>query len=176
MKSNYFVIVLGAILVLVSGGLVKGGSDVVTLGMLDPSLKSAEGSSVDAFTIKENQIEFEQPGVDKYDKFFKEVAIVSGTVTELRYVLEQVNNGKLTVMEAKPVIDFGRTSLPELKKKIPSLIEEAKSFKPSEDFTGLNKRKIPAVASGLTKSIDSLNSAAKEIPTIMEQLDALASK
>ena len=176
MKLNYFTIVCAFCFMLMIGGIAKAGDNTVTLGMLDSSLKGLEGSKVDAFTVKENQIKFDQPGVAKYDKFFKEVAIVDGTVKELRFVLKQKNDGNLTVLEAKPVIDFGRTSLPDLKKKIPSLIDQAKSFKPSDDFTGLKKRKIPKVTSGLAKSIDTLNSAASEIPTIMEELDALATK
>jgi len=176
MKLNYVTMVLAFCFMLMIGGIAKAGDNTVTLGMLDSSLKDLEGSKVDAFTIKENQIEFDQPGVEKYDKFFKEVAIVDGTVKELRFVLKQKNDGNLTVLEAKPVIDFGRTSLPDLKKKIPSLMDQAKSFKPSDDFTGMKKRKIPAVTSGLTKSIDTLKSATSEIPIIMEELDALATK
>jgi hypothetical protein len=176
MKLNYVAMVLAFCFVLMIGGIAQAGDNTVTLGMLDSSLKDSEGTKVDAFTVKENQIEFDQPGVAKYDKYFKEVAIVDGTVKELKFVLKQKNDGKLTVLEAKPVIDFGRTSLPELKKKIPSLMDQAKSFKPSDDFTGTKKRKVPAVTKGLTKSTDTLKSASSEIPVIMKELDALAAE
>jgi len=168
-----FITSLCALVALQAFGFAKGKDNVVTLGVLDPSLKNAEGTAVDAFTIEENRIEFDQPGVEKYDTYFKEVAIVAGTTTELRFVLTQINEGNLTAFDAKPVLDFGRTALPEMENKIPSLLEQAQGFKPSDDFKGMKKTKIPGVAAGLTKSMETLNSAATEIPTILEQLNAL---
>ena len=176
MKLHYLTTILAFCFVLMIGGVAGAGDNTVTLGMLDSSLKDSEGTKVDAFAVKENQVKFDQPGVAKYDKYFKEVAIVDGTVKELRFVLKQKNDGKLTALEAKPVTDFGRTALPDLKKKIPSLIDQGKSLDPKEDFTGMKKRKVPGVTKGLAKSIDTLNSAASEIPVIMKELDALATE
>ena len=62
MKLNYITMVLAFCFMLMIGGIAKAGDNTVTLGMLDSSLKDLEGSKMDAFTIKENQIEFDQPG------------------------------------------------------------------------------------------------------------------
>ncbi len=145
--------------------------------MLDKSLKDAQGTAIDAFAHEENQIKFDQPGVKKYDAFFKEVAIVSGTVTEVKFVLNQIDEGKLTVADAEPVLDFGLKALPEVEDRIPALIDEAKGFNPVEDFPGFrNKLKIPAVTAGLVDASNTLKESATEVPDILQELKAVTEK
>jgi hypothetical protein len=155
--------------------MAESKGNFVELGMLDTVLKEAEGTAVDAFAHEENRIDFDQPGVQKYDDFFKKVAIVSGTVTELRFVLNQIGEGKLGVAEATPVIDFGLTTLPKMEDKIPSLIDRAEAFNPADDFPGFrNKMKVPGVVAGLADATTTLTKSATEIPGVLQELKAIA--
>ncbi len=174
MKTKLFlIIVLSFLFAIPVYCLGKDKDNVVTLEMIDQSLKDAEGSSIDAFVLEENLIEFKQTKVEKYDTFFREVAVVAGTVTELRFILTQINEEKITTSDAQSVIEFGKTALPALMERIPSLVEQVKSFTPSDDFTGLKKGKIPGVTKGLTEALGTLTSTLGEIPEIIEQIDAL---
>jgi len=150
----------------------KGGD--VDLKMLSATLEGAAGTPVDAFAHKENRIKYQQPGVQKYDDFFKDVAMVSGTVTETRFVVNQVNEGKITMADALPVVTFGLTALPKMKDKIPGLIDQAEAFKPKDDFPGFrNKMKIPGVVSGLARAGTTLKDSATEIPDLLKELKAI---
>ncbi len=143
--------------------------------MLDESLADAEGTAVDAFAHEENRISFDQPGVSKYDGFFREVAIVSGTVRETRFVLDQFNAGTLGMADVMPVVTFSSDALPKIKDNIPALIEKAEAFDPVADFPGFrNKMKIPGIVASLADASKALKESATDIPGILQELKALA--
>lgn len=151
----------------------KDQGNIVTLGMLDPSLEKADSTAVDAFVVDSNKVTFEQTGVEKYDSFFKEVAIIAGTTIELRFILTQLDSNALTIDELRPVLDFGWNALPKMKERIPAILEQAKAFKPSEDFTGLKKTKVPGVTAGIAKATETLNRSAAESIAILERLTGM---
>ncbi len=177
MKSKFFlagILFCMFVLLIPSMAQSKGKGGSIELKMLSETLGDAAGTPVDAFAHKENRIEFQQPGVQKYDDFFKDVAIVSGTVTETRFVVNQVNEGKITMADAQPVVTFGLTALPKMENRIPSLIDQAEAFKPADDFPGFrNKMKIPGVVSGLVDAGTALKKAATEIPDLLKELKAI---
>lgn len=157
--------------------MAKASTETVTLGMLDQDLEQFEGSDIDAFAHDENEIEFQQPGIAKYDTFFEETAVVSGILQELKFVLAGLDSGDLSVADAMPVIQFGTLTLPDLQDRIPSLVNQAQGFQPSQDFTGMrNKMKVPAVTSGLVSAGKSLKNSAEELPNLLRQVQAVASK
>ena len=169
-------LVLSSLLILSISCFAKGKDSVITLGMLDPSLKSLEGNvTFDAFLLEENQIEFEKPGVGKYDTFFQEVALITGWLTEARFLLTQINEGKLTLQDAvvNQTLITIQKALNDFEDKIPSVTETAKSFNPKDDFTGFNKRKVPGVSTAIAKAVENLKKAAEEAPQILEQLNTL---
>lgn len=175
MKSKLLLGLVFFVFVFPSSSMAESKENFIELGMLDESLVDSEGTAVDAFAHEENRISFDQPGVPKYDSFFKEVAVISGTVAETRFVLDQFNAGTLGEADAMPVITFSLNALPELEDKIPSLIEKAEAFDPMSDFPGFrNKMKIPGVVAGLADAGTALKESATDIPGILQELTALA--
>ena len=176
MKAKFWLVgCLVSMLVSAAPTMARSKDNSVELGMLDKSLEAAEGTAVDAFAHKENRIEIDQTDVKKYDDFFKDVAVVSGTMTEMRFVLKQINGGKVSAADAMPVISFGLTALPEMESKIPALIDRAEAFDPAADFPGFrNKMKIPGVVSGLADATKTLTKSAEEAPEILKELRAIS--
>ena len=175
MKKVLFV--LSALLLAYASAEAKGGEkgdpNVVSLRMIDPSLEKHEKTNLDAFVIDSNRVGFDQPGMDKYDAFFKEVAIVTGTIIELRYILDQIDAKAIGVLDAKDILEVGKRVLQQLKERVPKLLEEAQSLKPSDDFTGFKKTKIPGVTAGLGKATATLTRSGDEVISIAERLASI---
>jgi len=168
------VLLLFAVLILVPA-IAHSKENLIDLEMLDHSLSDFEGTNVDAFVHPENEISYAQPGVQKYDDFFQETAIVLGIVREMRFTLDQINEGKLSAVDAKPVILFGTEALPDLEDRIPALISQGGGFDPAKDFPGFrNKMKIPTVVAGLADVSSRLKDSANEIPEILQGLREVA--
>ncbi len=172
MKKLTFLSVLVFFILSISCLSAAAKDKVLTLEMLDSKLKKHEGTEWDAFTNDENKIKFKVTKVEKYDLFFKDVALIKGALTELNHVLEKLNEMDVNKGDGISILkEFGKPVLTAFNEKIPGLIEQAKTFTPADDFTGLKAAQAPAVAKGLVGSISTMKSALEEIPQILERIN-----
>ena len=103
----------------------------------------------------------------KYDKFFKDAAVIYGTVLTAREIAEVKKAG---VSIPTPMIQFFANSLPPCLEKAKemaitgqNLISQIKG-----DYTGLKLKKGVQVTNGVKEALSNINNAIVEIPSLVE--------
>jgi len=122
---------------------------------------------------------------EKYDKFFKDAAAITGTVLLAQKILtaiEERNKDVLSLYKLKkkepwveaesPLYTFIVTTLPKSMQRSRELVAIGGQLSGSvrRDFKGLNARKIPKVIKGINSSVENLKKAQKELPELMNKL------
>ena len=170
------------VLLLVSSLIVVGcggGGAALKLSELDPTLTDCEKTSLDG--IQETILKPDELGNEKYDKLFLEAAKINAALTELNHVILTYKNDKKAFIQsdqnrkcAVGIVQYGLKAIPQMTASATSLVDQLKALDPTNDFTGLNARKIPDATAGIAESVKNLNSSIQQFASILTELGVIS--
>ena len=164
-------------------------SGMKSLTMADLGLKEMDpGQQLfreELFPFVDNPVYYQEVGNEKYDKFFKDAAILSGTVLVAKRVITAVKEKNKVILKLykllkkppfvkleSPFYRFIAETLPQSGQKAKELVSIGASL-PIEartDFTGMNARKLPKVIKGVYGSVKNIKVVQDELPELIEML------
>lgn len=155
--------------------LVDDGKQV-KLSDISASLSVYEGVAGQDFIG--NSITFKVVEKEKYDKVFKESALVYATMIQINGTIEGINSGTIPTEGdfAKANIGFAIKDIPEMKGRIERLQEQIKVLNPKDDFKGLEMKKAPRAADGINHAQKQLTESTNLLPKISENLAEVSKK
>lgn len=110
------------------------------------------------------------PEVSAYDEKFKKAAIMAGTVKQIKFTLDEIGAGKLTLNDAIPVTDFARKNLSTMKDQASQLLGEIQKLNPVQDLKKYPLKVTPATT-GLKDAIKNLQMVITETPNLLISLN-----
>jgi hypothetical protein len=178
MKKSTLTLALLAIVSISLMSFTKLGGDEkkVKLSDISASLSAFEGVAGQDFVV--NNVTYKIVDKEKYDKVFKESALVYATILQVNGTIEGVNNGTIPTDGdfAKANVGFATKDIPEMKARIEKLQEQLKTLKPKDDFKGLEMKKAPKAADGINIAQKQLTESSNLLPKISENLVEVAKK
>lgn len=148
----------------------------VKLSDISASLSAYEG--IEGQDFVGNSITFKVVDKEKYDKVFKESALVYATMIQVNGTIEGINNGTIPTDGdfAKTNIAFAVKDVPDMKGRIEKLQEQIKALNPKDDFKGLEMKKAPRAADGINHAQKQLTESTNLLPKISENLVEVSKK
>lgn len=178
MKRSTLTIAFFAIISITLMSFTKLGGDdkQVKLSDISASLTMYEGVSGQDFVG--NSVAYKFVDKDKYDKIFKESAVVYATLLQVDGTIKGINDGSIPTEGdfATANIGFALKDIPEMKDRITKLQEQLQNLKPKDDFKGLEMKKAPKAADGINTAKKQLAEASSMLPKISENLVEVAKK
>ena len=137
------------------------------------------------FPFIDDPVFYIEVGNEKYDRFFKDAAILTGTVLLARRFIVAVKEKNKDVMELykllkkppfvkleSPLYRFIAETLPQSGQKARELVSTGASLpiEARKDFTGMNARKLPKVIKGVYGSVENIKATQDELPELIKML------
>lgn len=138
-----------------------------------------EKYSEDLYPFNDNPVYYKVVKMDKYDKFFKDAAIIEGTVAVAHKIVDSFEANPTEFI--RKYLESGSQIEVFIKEALPASTEKAKSLLPTgqsllktakSDFKGIKARKLPSVTSGLNGAIANLKGAIEDLPPLIEKIMA----
>ncbi|MCF7811305.1 DUF5723 family protein [bacterium] len=160
-------------------------SGMKALTLADIGLKDMDPGQVlcakALYPFEDNPVFYSVIKSEKYDKFFKDVAEITGTALMAEKIIEAIEAGnkdvlamyKLPELTAEsPLYTFCTETLPNASRNATTLITTGNQLLGSSrrDFTGLNARKLPSVIKGVNGSVNNLKTARDKIDELVEKI------
>ena len=143
----------------------------VTLTDLNPRMAEFQGDSI--YDNVTNRVSYSTYGVPKYDKLFKEAALTSATLSQIRFSLERVMGDSLRFPADPRSAKFGvdmvlmaKKQVPELVGRVKTIVTGAMALNPVADFSGPAALKAPGVAVSLKNALTDMSSASQDLVQI----------
>ncbi len=137
------------------------------------------------FPFIDDPVFYIEVGNEKYDRFFKDAAILTGTVLLARRVIKAVKEKNKDVMKLykllkkppfvkleSPFYRFIAETLPQSGQKARELVSTGASLpiEARKDFIGKNARKLPKVIKGVYGSVENIKATQDELPELIKML------
>ena len=164
-------------------------SGMKSLTMADMGLKDMDpGQQLfreELFPFVDDPVYYHEVENEKYDKFFKDAAILTGTVLLARRVIKAVKEKNKDVMKLykllkkppfvkleSPFYRFIAETLPQSGQKAKELVSTGASLpvEARRDFTGKNARKLPKVIKSVYGSVKDIKAVQDELPELIRML------
>ncbi|MDP8241322.1 MAG: hypothetical protein P9X24_19720 [Candidatus Hatepunaea meridiana] len=130
-----------------------------------------------------NPVFYTQVGKEEYDVFFKDAAIIAGTVIMAKRIVAAIEEGNIDVLGLygidetgikveSPLYTFCKETLPASIQKSRELVTLGSTLLGSsrQDFKGLEARKLPKVIKGVRGAVANLKKVQKELPELIDKL------
>jgi len=178
MKKSTFTVALLAMISITLMSFTKLGGDDKPVKLSDISASLSAFQGVEGQDFVGNTITYKVLDKEKYDKIFKESALVYATIMQVNGAIEGINKGTIATDSdfAKANIGFATKDIPEMKARIEKLQEQLKTLKPKDDFKGLEMKKVPKAADGINLAQKQLTESSNLLPKISENLVEVAKK
>jgi hypothetical protein len=158
-----------------------GSSVEIGLGDLSSGLSSFAGDPI--YDNVSQQVSYKKYGIPKYDNVFRDAAMTSATVRQLRFSLERVvgesesfpANARSTQFGLK-MIEMATKQVPRLPQRVNSVITNLKALSPSKDFQGLDIGKVPSVAKSINGAVIDMTNATQDLIQIVKLLKSAIQK
>ena len=180
------------LLVLCACGTLSNGSEsTLKPSMVSPDFKDLDAPKQNPFAQPATKVEVTKVGIAEYDKFFKQAAIVNGTVILADAVLKNTDTfiaaTKKNVGGGKPLAPAELAQVKKEQQRVLALGELIKDVPDTsgkllttgeglmkgaeKTFTGPNALKLPGVIKGLGESMNDLKSSATKAPALATHVE-----